>query len=108
RRARRQILLRKAGIAVTNTDAQIHIVLSRRIAHQTDQKVAGDLPLLALDLQIGRGKRDGLIVERPTQATASTIVVPGPREQLSQMQTEIPVIEAQLAAGEIALYRTAD
>ncbi len=107
RRLGGQILLGIAGVAVAEADAQVHVVFRLWIPHQADEEIPGDFAFFAIDAQIGCGQGERPIIQRPGQATGTVPIVPGLGIQRCEVQAEVVAVQAQLAAGKIALNAAA-
>ena len=101
RRACRQVFFGEARIAFAQADPQVHVILCRGVPSQSDEKISGDLAFLAVDAQIGRSQREGLLIQRPGQAPAGVSVVPRLGIKWRKLQAEVVAVHAQLAAAQV-------
>ena len=67
RRTAGQVFLGGLGLALTQTNAQIHVVLSLFIAQQAHGEVAGQLALLATQAQVGAVEHQFLLIQLPVE-----------------------------------------
>ncbi|MNO72702.1 hypothetical protein D3C76_636560 [compost metagenome] len=104
----RQVLFGEARIAIPQADAQIHVILLLRIAHQADQHVAGQAAFLALDAHQRAAEGEGLLVQAPEESGMGLAVAPRLREQMGQVQDEILRTGVELAAAQVAAEGAAD